>query len=166
MELSDRHIDSVYFLGIGGIGMSALARYFQSHGIAVSGYDKTESHLTGELLSEGMALHFEDNPAKIPSNADMAIYTPAIPENLKEFTRIRQLGVPLKKRAEVLGMITRDKFTLAIGGTHGKTSITAMVAHILMTAGKPVSALLGGISKNYGLFCALAKSGLIARAFR
>jgi len=146
----ERHIRSIYFLGIGGIGMSALARHLKKHGMRISGYDKTPSRLTEELREEGMDIHYDDDPGQIPGDIDMVIYTPAVPKNLSEFINIREMGIPVYKRAEVLGMITRDKFTVAIAGTHGKTTVTSMVAHILKQAGKPVTALLGGISKNYG----------------
>jgi len=147
--LDIKNIRSVYFLGIGGIGMSALARYFAARGVRISGYDKTPTRLTDQLISEGMDIHFEDNPSRIPRGVDVVIYTPAVPKDLGEFIHIRGLGLPVYKRAEVLGIITRHKFTVAIAGTHGKTTITSMITHILMKAGKPVTALLGGISKNY-----------------
>lgn len=149
MNIAGRHIRSVYFLGIGGIGMSALARYFRMHGAKVSGYDKTPSRLTEELQSEGMEIHFLDDPSQIPGGLDLVIYTPAVPDDLREMLHIREMPLPVLKRAEVLGLITRGKNTVAIAGTHGKTTITSMAAHILMAASLPVTALLGGISKNY-----------------
>ena len=143
---SIRHI---YLLGIGGIGMSGMARYFKSKGSMISGYDRTETPLTRELSNEGMDIHFDDNPAKIPSDIDLAIFTPAIPKEMEEFRFLSQMVIPFKKRAEILGMITSDKFTIAIAGTHGKTSISSMTAHILFQSGKRVTAFVGGISKNY-----------------
>jgi UDP-N-acetylmuramate--alanine ligase len=143
---SIRHI---YFLGIGGIGMSAMARYFHSKGSMISGYDRVETPLTKELSNEGMDIHFDDNPVKIPSDIDLTIFTPAIPKELKEFRFLSQKRIPFRKRAEILGMITADKFTIAIAGTHGKTSISSMTAHILLQCGIRVTALVGGICKNY-----------------
>jgi UDP-N-acetylmuramate--alanine ligase len=162
MIIDGRHIRSVYFLGIGGIGMSALARYFKNSGLIIHGYDKVPSKLTEALILEGMEIHFADDPGKIPNNIDLAVYTPAIPSDLKELDLIREMGVPQMKRAEVLGKITRDKFTLAVAGSHGKTTITSMIAHILAKAGKPVTALMGGISKNYGSnFIQSGKAGIM-----
>lgn len=144
------HIKHIFFLGIGGIGMSALARYFKAKGVLISGYDKTPTSLTEQLIREGMDIHFEDDPKRISPEIDLVVYTPAVPKDLLEFIRVRELGLPLFKRAEVLGMITQDKYTIAVAGTHGKTTITSMIAHLLKEAGVPVTALLGGISKNYG----------------
>jgi UDP-N-acetylmuramate--alanine ligase len=143
-------IRKIYFLGIGGIGMSALARYFRAKGIDIHGYDKTATNLTDELVAEGMKIHFEDNPALIPQDIDLVIYTPAIPKTLHEFRILSESNLPFLKRAEVTGIITSDKKTVAIAGTHGKTSISSLTAHILMQAGYPITALVGGISKNYG----------------
>jgi UDP-N-acetylmuramate--alanine ligase len=149
MKVNLDNIRKIYFLGIGGIGMSALARYFHSRGIQVAGYDKTQSELTGELMKEGMMIHFEDDPASVPADIDLVIYTPAIPKSLNEFVFMNQSGIPMLKRSEVTGLITENKKTIAIAGTHGKTSISSLVAHILYHAGFPVTALIGGISKNY-----------------
>jgi UDP-N-acetylmuramate--alanine ligase len=140
---------SVYFLGIGGIGMSALARYFHSYGIMVSGYDKTPTTLTHQLIEEGIPVHFVEKPELIPDHPDLVVYTPALPNDHKELQFVIEKGFPLKKRSEVLGMITQDAKTIAIAGTHGKTTITTLVAHLLNTAGKNSIAFLGGISKNY-----------------
>ena len=144
------NIRHIYFLGLGGIGMSALARYFMSKGIAISGYDKTPSELTEKLTSEGATIHFTDDPELIPSDIDLAIYTPAIPNDLKEFQALKNSGLPLLKRAKVVGLITRGKTTIAVAGTHGKTSITSLISHMLKRAGFPVTGLIGGISRNYG----------------
>ncbi len=139
----------IYFLGIGGIGMSALARYYQSRGAEVSGYDLTPSFLTRQLENEGMAIHYEDNPTLIPAHIDLAIYTPAIPNDLNELNVIRQRGITLIKRSEALGEISKEHFTIAMAGTHGKTTTTAMVAHILHDNGIETTAFIGGIAKNF-----------------
>jgi UDP-N-acetylmuramate--alanine ligase len=143
------HIKKIYFLGIGGIGMSALARYFLSKGIIIHGYDKTPSILTDELMNEGMFIHFTDDPSAIPADTDLIIYTPAVPRELGEFKFLMESGIPMLKRSQVVGEITEGKMTVAVAGTHGKTSISSLVAHILKSAGYPVTALIGGISKNY-----------------
>ena len=142
-------IRKIYFLGIGGIGMSAMARYFKAKGITVYGYDKTPTSLTGELSNEGMLIHYEDDPSAIPPDIDLAIYTPAVPQSLHEIKVLKESGIPMAKRAEVTGMITKGKITVAVAGTHGKTSISSIIAHILKQADFPVTALIGGISKNY-----------------
>jgi len=143
-------IKTVYLLGIGGIGMSALARYFHKLGASVSGYDKTPTPLTDALIREGMDIHFDENPGLIPENPDLVIYTPAVPADHKELVYLKEKGVPLKKRAEVLGLITKGTKTIAVAGTHGKTTTSTLIAHILAHAGVPIIAFLGGISKNYG----------------
>lgn len=143
------NIRKIYFLGIGGIGMSALARYFMAKGAVIHGYDRTSTALTDSLIREGMSIHFEDDPSEIPAGIDLVIYTPAVPQSLKEFINLKESGIPMFKRAEVTGWITRGKLTVAVAGTHGKTSISSMIAHILKEAGLPVTALIGGISKNY-----------------
>ena len=129
--------------------MSALARYFHSRGVKVSGYDKTPSELTAELQEEGISIQFESNPAHIPTDLSMAVYTPAVPTSNALFAHVKAAGVPVRKRAEVLGMIAAGMPTIAVAGTHGKTTITIMLTHILIGAGMPVEALLGGISVNY-----------------
>lgn len=139
----------VYFLGIGGIGMSALARYYQSRGNTVSGYDLTPSFLTRQLEKEGMAIHYEDNPELLPDHIDVAIYTPAIPNDLNELKTIRQRNITLMKRSEALGEISKEHFTIAIAGTHGKTTTTAMTAHILHDNGIATTAFIGGIARNF-----------------
>lgn len=138
--------------------MSALARYFNSRNIDVHGYDKTPSPLTQKLSEEGMTIHYKDNPNKIPDNIDMVIYTPAIPNSLLEFQAIKNRKTPLFKRAEILGMISKEHFTIAIAGTHGKTSVTSLVAHLLNHAGKNVSAFIGGIAKNFNSNCIISKN--------
>ena len=147
-------IHSVFFLGIGGIGMSALARWFQQEGYAVAGYDKTPSPLTDALEAEGMQVIFTDAVDSVPSQFRstpeevLVVWTPAIPKDSILLHFFRQ-GFQIKKRAEVLGMITKDQYTIAVAGTHGKTSTSSLVAHLLKSAGKPVTAFLGGITKNY-----------------
>jgi UDP-N-acetylmuramate--alanine ligase len=140
---------TIYLIGIGGIGMSALARYFRQQGKEVSGYDRSATSLTRKLESEGMNIHYSDDPAYVPCDVGLVIYTPAIPENNRELTYCREIDVPVKKRAEVLEMIAEDHKTIAIAGTHGKTSISSMAAHILHAAGFPVNAFIGGIMNNY-----------------
>lgn len=143
---SIRHI---YFLGIGGIGMSALAKYFHSRGIRISGYDKTPSEITDELIASGMSVHFEDNIELVPGDIDLVVLTPAIPADHREWHHLRQRNVPIKKRAEVLGMISRDAVCLAVAGTHGKTTTTTLLAHLLKSSGVNCTAFLGGIAANY-----------------
>jgi len=148
--MNDKEKTSVYFLGIGGIGMSALARYFHREGIRVAGYDKVQTPLTDELSREGIEVHFEEEPGKIPVDTGLVIRTPAVPEKHKEYLAIQERGIPVRKRAEVLGEITSVFRTIAVAGTHGKTTISSMIAHIMYTAGKEFLAFLGGIPKNYG----------------
>lgn len=147
--------NSVYFLGAGGIGMSALERYFNKQGYRVAGYDKMPSALTAALQSEGIELHFEDDPLLIPAYCrDKAttrvVYTPAIPADHRELAWFKAKGFVVQKRAEVLGTLTRSKRGLCVAGTHGKTSTSAMLAHLLHESEVGCNAFLGGISKNYG----------------
>ncbi|KAA1244869.1 UDP-N-acetylmuramate--L-alanine ligase [Aquimarina sp. RZ0] len=151
-ELKD--IKNIYFIGIGGIGMSALARYFKFLGKNVAGYDKTPTQITTDLSTLGIKIHFEDAVASIPEaflniEETLIIYTPAIPEGHKELNFVRSRGFTIKKRAEVLGMITKGVYTLAVAGTHGKTTTTAILGHLLKESGAKVTAFLGGISENY-----------------
>jgi len=129
--------------------MSALARYFNATGIYVAGYDRAETRLTRSMEDEGIAVHYHEDIALIPKNIDLVIYTPAIPKDNKEFIFIKQSGYPLKKRSEVLGMLTKDHLTVAVAGTHGKTTITSIIAHILKSDQRNVTAFIGGISKDY-----------------
>jgi len=140
---------SVYFLGIGGIGMSALARYFNSIGVKVCGYDKTETHLTQQLITEGIKIHFEDNIELIDKNAKLVIYTPAVPKDHNELNYYQQNNYTVVKRSDVLGAITNSSFNVCIAGTHGKTTTSTMVAHILKHSGFGCNAFLGGIAVNY-----------------
>ncbi len=145
-----KEVKRVYFLGIGGIGMSALARFFKKQGADVHGYDRTRTPLTITLENEGMHIHYDENIALIPSNLDLIIYTPAIPKENKEYIYFIENGFELKKRAEVLGELSKEFFTIAVAGTHGKTSISSLAAHMLKAAGRNLTALIGGILKNYG----------------
>jgi UDP-N-acetylmuramate--alanine ligase len=142
--------ESIYFLGIGGIGMSALARYFNKKGYLVSGYDRTETALTQSLVGEGIPVHYVEDINSIPKNINLVVYTPAIPADNKEFLYLMQSSVPMKKRSVVLGEIaSAADFSIAIAGTHGKTTVTGWVSHIFNTAGIPVNAFVGGIVKNF-----------------
>jgi len=142
-------IQKVYFIGIGGIGMSALARYFNGRNVEVFGYDKTATTLTKKLVEEGMIVHFEDDISQIPEGVDLVVYTPAIPDNHRELNYFRKHNFPLKKRAEVLGMISRTQRTIAVAGTHGKTTTTSILTHLLQEGGVDCTAFLGGIANNF-----------------
>ena len=141
---------NIYFIGIGGIGMSALARYFNTQGVIVSGYDKTPTLLTDALIEEGIQIHFEDDLAKIDKAATVIVYTPAIPAEHGELNYYRDNKYLVVKRSDVLQWITENAFTIAIAGTHGKTTTTSMTAHILRHTGYGCNAFLGGIATNYG----------------
>ena len=150
-------IHSAYFVGVGGIGMSAIARYFNMRNIHVSGYDKTRTSLTDQLENEGIQIHFEDNINLIdqkvitPDNKKntLIIYTPAIPENHAELNYFKSNGYKLMKRSEVLGLITESTYTIAVAGTHGKTTTSCMITHFLTESGYACNAFLGGIASNY-----------------
>jgi UDP-N-acetylmuramate--alanine ligase len=151
-----KKIESVYFLGIGGIGMSALARFFHRQGKQVMGYDKTRTALTIELELEGLAIHYDDHVLEIPEIIRLAqrdkvllIYTPAIPKDSNELNWFIEAGYRLFKRSEVLGLLTENSKSIAVAGTHGKTTTSAMIAHILEDAGWHCNAFLGGITGNY-----------------
>jgi len=141
---------NIYFIGIGGIGMSALARYFHTQGVIVSGYDKTPTLLTDALIEEGIQIHFEDDLNKIDKAATVIVYTPAIPAEHGELNYYRDNKYLVVKRSDVLQWITENAFTIAIAGTHGKTTTTSMTAHILRHTGYGCNAFLGGIATNYG----------------
>jgi len=143
---------NVYFIGIGGIGMSALARYYKFKGYSVAGYDRTPSELTAQLEAEGISVHYEDRPDLIPSdvNETLVVYTPAVPQDLGEMVKAREGGYALLKRSRTLGEITKGQRCLAVAGTHGKTTTSTLTAHILTESGEGCSAFLGGISRNYG----------------
>jgi len=140
---------NIYFIGIGGIGMSALARYFNTQGVVVSGYDKTPTLLTDALIEEGIQIHFEDDLNKIDKAATVIVYTPAIPSEHGELNYYRDNKYLVVKRSDVLQWITENAFTIAIAGTHGKTTTTSMTAHILRHTGYGCNAFLGGIATNY-----------------
>ena len=154
----------VYFLGIGGIGMSALARWFRANGHRVSGYDKTETPLTQALAAEGMAIHYADAvdniPAEIRANREktLVVLTPAIPADSAEWAWLRAEGYDIRKRSQVLGVLTQGHYTIAVAGTHGKTTTSSMVAHLLHHAGLDVGAFLGGIAVNLGSNLLLPKT--------
>lgn len=148
--LMNSPIGGVYFIGIGGIGMSALARYFLSRGSKVSGYDKTATALTKELEAAGAEIHYEDNVDLIPKDVSLVVYTPAIPAGHKEWQYYRENGYKVVKRSDVLEIITKSSFNICIAGTHGKTTITTMTGHLLRDSGYGCNAFLGGISVNYG----------------
>jgi UDP-N-acetylmuramate--alanine ligase len=147
---------NVYFLGIGGIGMSALARWFQQHGFNVAGYDKTPGFVTDGLINEGIAIHFNDDIAHIPDyvkeqkDQTLVVLTPAIPANHSEWKFLKDGGYLIQKRSQVLGLISQTSFTVAVAGTHGKTTTSSMIAYLLKEAGKGTTAFLGGITSNYG----------------
>ncbi|MCV9387126.1 UDP-N-acetylmuramate--L-alanine ligase [Reichenbachiella ulvae] len=153
MRLEEVH--SVYFLGIGGIGMSAIARWFHANGYAVSGYDRTSTVLTRRLEEEGIAIHYQDDVSLISDRVQedkqgsLIIYTPAVPKDLKELNYFQSEGYEIYKRSQVLGMLTQSKFTIAVAGTHGKTTTSSMVAHLLKAMGVDCSAFVGGIMSNY-----------------
>jgi UDP-N-acetylmuramate--alanine ligase len=140
---------SVFFIGIGGIGMSALARYFNAKGIKVSGYDKTETVLTIQLQAEGIGIHYEDNIDLADKNASFIVYTPAVPKNHTQLNYFINNNYTVVKRSDVLGAITNSSFNICVAGTHGKTTTSSMVAHLLQHSGYGCNAFLGGIAVNY-----------------
>jgi len=141
--------NNIYFIGIGGIGMSALARYYNSIGVSVSGYDKTETILTKQLQEEGIDIHFEDNINLIPKQVDFVVYTPAIPSNHSELNFYRNNDYSVLKRSDVLKLITDNSFNICVAGTHGKTTTSTMIGHLLRDTGFGCNAFLGGIAANY-----------------
>lgn len=160
MELKD--IKSVYFVGIGGIGMSAIARYFLHIGVPVGGYDKTPSALTGKLEEEGAQIHYEDNLSLVPGvflapESTLVVYTPAIPSTHSELSYFTENGFTVQKRAQVLGTLSQSLQALCVAGTHGKTTTSSMAAHILHQSHVDCNAFLGGITKNYGTNYILSK---------
>ncbi|MBO7622765.1 MAG: UDP-N-acetylmuramate--L-alanine ligase [Bacteroidales bacterium] len=143
---------NIYFIGIGGIGMSAIARYWKFKGLNVSGYDKTPSDLTAQLQAEGIDVHYEDNTDYVPKDVEntLVVYTPAIPADMSELKYVQKHGYSVLKRSRVLGEIAKGQACLAVAGTHGKTTTSTLTAHIFKDSGEGCSAFLGGISKNYG----------------
>ncbi|MCF0197916.1 MAG: UDP-N-acetylmuramate--L-alanine ligase, partial [Bacteroidaceae bacterium] len=151
MKLQD--IKAVYFVGIGGIGMSAIARYFLHQGLTVAGYDKTPSDLTRKLAEEGADVHYEEDVTRVPAackqkESCLVIYTPAIPAEHKELAYFQQEGFEIQKRAQVLGTLTHALKGLCVAGTHGKTTTSSMAAHLLHQSDVDCNAFLGGITKN------------------
>lgn len=151
--MSLNNYDSIYFLGIGGIGMSNLARWFKRSGKKIGGYDRTPTPLTHELIEEGMEIHFDDKiellPGYVNKSSTLIVYTPAIPRNHVEFNYLKDNGFTIMKRSEVLGLITKDYKTIAVAGTHGKTTTSSLIAHVLKTANIDMVGFLGGITTNY-----------------
>jgi len=157
-------LKSVYFVGIGGIGMSSLARFFHALGKNVGGYDKTQTSLTDELVQEGIDVHFDDRYNNLDSryldkNSCLIVFTPAIPKDHGELNYFLKNDFNVMKRSAVLGLITKNHFTIAVAGTHGKTTTSSMIAHILRASGINCTAFLGGISKNYSSNLLLAQDG-------
>ena len=153
-KMNLKEVHNIYFIGIGGIGMSALARYFKYIGKQVGGYDRTATPLSDELEAMGMEIHYEDRLELIPAgfldkDNTLIVYTPAVPKNLKQLNFFTEGGFTVKKRSEVLGLITRDTFCFAVAGTHGKTTTSSILAHLLREAGTPLTAFLGGISEDF-----------------
>ncbi len=161
-----KDIKAVYFVGAGGIGMSAIARYFLGRGLVVAGYDKTPSDLTRQLEKEGMLIHYEEDVNKIPEackqvDSCLVVYTPAIPADHQELQYFRNNGFEIQKRAQVLGTLTRQHKGLCVAGTHGKTTTSTMCAHIMHQSHLDCNAFLGGISKNYGTNYILSDSDFV-----
>jgi len=150
MTMDVRNISRVYFIGIGGIGMSALARFFNNRGAAVSGYDRTATALTATLEAEGMSVHYTDDVTLCDKETELVIYTPAIPASHTELNWFRDNGYPVYKRSDVLQWITETMFSVTVAGTHGKTTISTMTAYLLRETGYGCNAFLGGIAVNYG----------------
>ncbi len=164
--MQPKDIKAVYFVGAGGIGMSAIARYFLKRGLVVAGYDKTPSALTRQLESEGMLIHYEESVSAIPEacrqpQSCLVVYTPAIPADHQELVYFRQQGFEIQKRAQVLGTLTREHRGLCVAGTHGKTTTSTMCAHIMHQSSLDCNAFLGGISKNYGTNYILSDSDFV-----
>ncbi|RZJ14689.1 MAG: UDP-N-acetylmuramate--L-alanine ligase, partial [Acinetobacter sp.] len=165
MELAN--INRVYFVGIGGIGMSALARYFAKRGVVVCGYDKTRTNLTIDLEHEGILITYLDEESAVSicfqKNHDdtLVVYTPAIPKNSKILNHFIDNGFSLKKRSEVLGIISEGMFCIAVAGTHGKTTTSSMIAHILTDTGYGCTAFLGGITSNYNSNVLFGKNNVV-----
>ena len=164
--METKKIKAVYFVGAGGIGMSAIARYFIHRGLVVAGYDKTPSELTHQLEHEGMLIHYEENVDEIPhacrqKGSCLVVYTPAIPADHKELVCFREQGFEIQKRAQVLGTIAANHKALCVAGTHGKTTTSTMCAHIMHQSRLDCNAFLGGIAKNYGTNYILSNSNFV-----
>ncbi|MEL7222214.1 MAG: undecaprenyldiphospho-muramoylpentapeptide beta-N-acetylglucosaminyltransferase, partial [Bacteroidota bacterium] len=148
-EIKLDNIKQIYFVGIGGIGMSAIARYFNSRGVEVAGYDRTETTLTQHLVAEGITVRYEEEVASLPANIDLVVYTPAIPDSHTELKWFREQGYPVYKRSQVLGVISEGMRTVAIAGTHGKTTTSTLTTHLLRSGGVDCNAFLGGVARNF-----------------
>jgi UDP-N-acetylmuramate--alanine ligase len=160
-----KNISRIYFLGIGGIGMSALAKYFNAKNVTVSGYDKTSTTLTQEMERNGIKIHYTEDVLQLDKEAQLVVYTPAVPQDHVEFIYFRQNNYPIVKRSDVLGEISRSSFNICVAGTHGKTTISTMIAHILRDSGYGCNAFLGGISVNYSTnFWSSEKNVCVAEA--
>ena len=164
--MENKDLKAIYFVGAGGIGMSAIARYYLKRGLIVAGYDKTPSELTRQLEREGMLIHYEENVNEIPQacrkpQSCLVIYTPAIPADHQELVYFREHGFEIQKRAQVLGLLTREHRGLCVAGTHGKTTTSTMCAHIMHQSSLDCNAFLGGISKNYGTNYILSDSDYV-----
>ena len=164
--MENKNLKAIYFVGAGGIGMSAIARYYLNRGLVVEGYDKTPSELTRQLEHEGMLIHYEESVDKIPQacrqpQSCLVIYTPAIPADHQELVYFREHGFEIQKRAQVLGLLTREHRGLCVAGTHGKTTTSTMCAHIMHQSNLDCNAFLGGISKNYGTNYILSDSDYV-----
>lgn len=146
-----QELKRIYFVGIGGIGMSALARYFRNRGVSVKGYDRAETELTKQLSAEGMQIHYTDDISQVDKHAELVVYTPAIPADHSELNWYRDNGYPVYKRSDVLQWITESSFAVTVAGTHGKTTISTMTAYLLRETGYGCNAFLGGVSVNYNL---------------
>jgi UDP-N-acetylmuramate--alanine ligase len=160
-EINLATIKKVYFIGIGGIGMSALARYFKAIGKEVAGYDKTTTELTSQLIHEGITVHFEDDVNLLMKDADLVVYTPAIPSDHAELNFYRAADFPIYKRAQVLGLISKSKYAICVAGSHGKTTVSSMIAHVLHHSGFGCSAFLGGIAANFNSNFLLSNSDYV-----
>ncbi|MEO1435255.1 MAG: Mur ligase domain-containing protein, partial [Bacteroidota bacterium] len=143
-------VRKAYFIGIGGIGMSAIARYLNSQGVEIHGYDLTSTDLTTQLSKEGMRIHFEEDVTQIPDGIDLVVYTPAVPARHQEMIYLKEQGHQLYKRAAILGMISKSRNTIAVAGTHGKTTTTSIMTQLFKGSTVDPSAFLGGINVNLG----------------
>jgi len=159
--LNFKSLNTVYLIGIGGIGMSALARFFKTNGHVVMGYDKTNTKLTSDLISEGIQVHFKDKGESVLNGLDsertLVIYTPAIPDNLQELKAFKNAGFNVIKRSKALGLISEAQTTFAVAGTHGKTTTSSILAHVLYTTKESCNAFIGGITSNYNSNCLISK---------
>ncbi len=148
MDMEISNIKEVYFIGIGGIGMSALARFFNERGASVKGYDKVSTPLTKKMQEEGIEITFEDKIELLNQQADLVVYTPAIPQGHQQLSWYQSHSYPVCKRSEILQWITKNMFSITVAGTHGKTTVSTMIAHILRNSNFGCNAFLGGISNN------------------